>query len=235
MQELQIFRHPDFGEMGLIEIDGKPYFPATACAKMLGYASPRDAIKRHCKPGGVVKHDGGSIVTNQYGEQGNQVIQINYITEGNLYRLITHSRLPKAEEFERWVFDEVLPTIRRQGSYMPDITAIIRQTVAETVAEVMKQMIPVMITAIQSAQPTPQPEPEKPKQRRWKRPVSIISRLDTNLRREVESMLCDGRYTYSDVAQYLASQGVPISIASVCRYAKMLYVNYNDEEGRLEA
>lgn len=68
-----------------------------------------------------------------------------------------------------------------------------------------------------------------------KRPVSIISRLDTNLRREVESMLCDGRYTYSDVAQYLASQGVPISIASVCRYAKMLYVNYNDEEGRLEA
>ena len=164
-----------------------------------------------------------------------QKTQVFLSPEGDLYRLITHSRLPKAEEFERWVFDEVLPTIRRQGSYMPDITAIIRQTVAETVAEVMKQMIPVMITAIQSAQPTPQPEPEKPKQRRWKRPVSIISRLDTNLRREVESMLCDGRYTYSDVAQYLASQGVPISIASVCRYAKMLYVNYNDEEGRLEA
>ena len=114
-------------------------------------------------------------------------------------------------------------------------SSTIQQTVAETVAEVMKQMIPVMITAIQSAQPMPQPEPEKPKQRRWKRPVSIISRLDTNLRREVESMLCDGRYTYSDVAQYFASQGVPISIASVCRYAKMLYVNYNDEEGRLEA
>ena len=164
-----------------------------------------------------------------------QKTQVFLSPEGDLYRLITHSRLPKAEEFERWVFDEVLPTIRRQGSYMPDITAIIRQTVAETVAEVMKQMIPVMITAIQSAQPTPQPEPEKPKQRRWKRPVSIISRLDTNLRREVESMLCDGRDTYSDVAQYLASQGVPISIASVCRYAKMLYVNYNDEEGRLEA
>lgn len=211
MQELQIFRHQDFGEMGLIEIDGKPYFPATACAKMLGYKRPADAIASHCK--GSVKHR----VLTTGGEQ-----EIKIIPEGDLYRLITHSRLPKAEKFERWVFDEVLPTIRRQGSYMPDITEIIRQTVAETVAEVMKQMLPVMITAIQSAQPTPQPEPEKPKQRRWKRPVSIISRLDPNLRREVESMLCEGRYTYSDIAQYLASQGVPISTSSVCRYAQLM-------------
>ena len=227
MQELQIFRHPDFGELGLLEINGKPYFPAKAAARCLGYKDTNNAIKRHCR--WVAKHH------LPHPQNPEKQIVMNLIPEGDLYRLITHSRLPKAEEFERWVFDEVLPTIRRQGSYMPDITAIIRQTVAETVAEVMKQMIPVMITAIQSAQPTPQPEPEKPKQRRWKRPVSIISRLDTNLRREVESMLCDGRYTYSDVAQYLASQGVPMSIASVCRYAKMLYVNYNDEEGRLEA
>lgn len=134
MQELQIFRHQDFGEMGLIEIDGKPYFPATACAKMLGYKRPADAIASHCK--GSVKHR----VLTTGGEQ-----EIKIIPEGDLYRLITHSRLPKAEEFERWVFDEVLPTIRRQGSYMPDITEIIRQTVAETVAEVMKQMLPVMI------------------------------------------------------------------------------------------
>ena len=141
MQELQIFRHPDFGELGLLEINGKPYFPAKAAARCLGYKDTNNAIKQHCR--WVAKHH------LPHPQNPEKQIVMNLIPEGDLYRLITHSRLPKAEEFERWVFDEVLPTIRRQGSYMPDITAIIRQTVAETVAEVMKQMIPVMITAIQ--------------------------------------------------------------------------------------
>ena len=143
MQELQIFRHPDFGELGLLEINGKPYFPAKAAARCLGYKDTNNAIKRHCR--WVAKHH------LPHPQNPEKQIVMNLIPEGDLYRLITHSRLPKAEEFERWVFDEVLPTIRRQGSYMPDITAIIRQTVAETVAEVMKQMIPVMVTALQEA------------------------------------------------------------------------------------
>lgn len=54
MNELQIFQNSEFGELGVMEQNGKPYFPATACAKILGYANPKDAISRHCK--GVVKH-----------------------------------------------------------------------------------------------------------------------------------------------------------------------------------
>lgn len=106
MNAMQVFQNSEFGELGVLEIDGKPYFPATACAKALGYANTKDAIIRHCKE--VVKHD----LPTKGGIQA-----INFIPEGDLYRLITHSKLPAAERFEKWVFDEVLPTIRKTGSY----------------------------------------------------------------------------------------------------------------------
>lgn len=90
-------------------IDGKEYFPATQCAKILGYSNPQKAIRDHCKEDGCTKR---SVIDNLGRTQ-----QMKYINEGNLYRLIVGSKLPAAEEFERWVFDEVLPTIRKTGSY----------------------------------------------------------------------------------------------------------------------
>ncbi len=122
MNNLQVFKNTEFGELKVLVIDGKEYFPATDCARMLGYSNPRDAIQRHCKPdGGVVKHDGGvTLTTNQYGVSTEQHVERTYITEGNLYRLIIRSKLPAAERFERWVFDEVLPTIRKYGVYATD-------------------------------------------------------------------------------------------------------------------
>jgi len=114
---LQVFKNTEFGELGVLVIDGKEYFPASECARILGYSNPRDAILRHCKPEGVVKHDGVSLTTNQYGISTEQMVEKTYITEGNLYRLIIRSKLPAAERFERWVFDEVLPTIRKHGLY----------------------------------------------------------------------------------------------------------------------
>ena len=55
-----------------------------------------------------------------YGDAGEQVVEISFITEGDVYRLIVHSKLPSAERFEHWVFDEVLPSIRKHGVYMSD-------------------------------------------------------------------------------------------------------------------
>lgn len=55
MNDLQIFNNEEFGEVRMTEIDGKPYFVATDVATALGYATPRDAVSRHCK--GVVKRD----------------------------------------------------------------------------------------------------------------------------------------------------------------------------------
>ena len=106
MNELQIFNSEEFGEIRTIEIDGKPYFVAVDVATALGYATPRDAISRHCK--GVVKRDTPT---------SSGVQQMSYINEGDLYRLIMKSKLPSAEKFESWVMDEVLPTIRKTGGY----------------------------------------------------------------------------------------------------------------------
>ena len=108
MNELQIFNSGEFGEIRTIEIDGKPYFVGTDVAKALGYNNPRDAVSRHCK--GVVKHDTPT---------SSGVQSMLYINEGDLYRLIMKSKLPSAEKFEAWVMDEVLPTIRKTGSYKP--------------------------------------------------------------------------------------------------------------------
>lgn len=107
MKELQIFKSEEFGELRMIEIESKPYFVANDVAKALGYKRPADAITTHCK--GSVKHrylTGG-------GEQ-----EVKVIPEGDVYRLIVKSQLPEAERFEKWVFDEVIPTIRKTGGYV---------------------------------------------------------------------------------------------------------------------
>lgn len=117
INNLQVFKNTEFGELGVLVIDGKEYFPATDCARMLGYSNPHKAISDHCRADGVTKREGVSLTTNQYGISTEQVVEKTYITEGNLYRLIIRSKLPAAERFERWVFDEVLPTIRKHGLY----------------------------------------------------------------------------------------------------------------------
>ena len=106
MNELQIFEHPTFGKIRTI-IDGeKILFHAKDVATALGYSNPSKAIKDHCK--GVTKRyylsDGGKQLTN-------------FIPEGDIYRLAAKSELPGAEKFESWIFDELLPKIRKTGFY----------------------------------------------------------------------------------------------------------------------
>ena len=113
MNELQIFNSGEFGEIRTIEIDGKPYFVGTDVAKALGYSNPRKAILDHCK--GVTKRDTPT---------SSGVQSMSYINEGDLYRLIMKSKLPSAEKFESWVMDEVLPTIRKTGSYRKPLTTV---------------------------------------------------------------------------------------------------------------
>lgn len=106
MNELQIFSNPEFGSIRTLDEDGKVLFAATDVAKALGYSNPHDAISKHCK--GVAKRE---ALTN------GGVQELNFIPEGDVYRLITHSNLPDAEKFERWLFDDMLPTLRKTGSY----------------------------------------------------------------------------------------------------------------------
>lgn len=119
MDEIQIFSSDEFGEVRTIEIESKPYFVANDVARALGYASPKDAVARHCK--GALNH---RYLTNG-GEQ-----EIKVIPEGDIYRLIIRSNLPSAERFESWVFDEVLPAIRQTGGYQ----------IPQTYAEALRQL-----------------------------------------------------------------------------------------------
>lgn len=113
MNELQFFNSGEFGEIRTIEIDGKPYFVGTDVAKALGYSNPRKAILDHCK--GVTKRDTPT---------SSGIQSMSYINEGDLYRLIIKSKLPSAEKFESWVMDEVLPIIRKTGSYQKPLTTV---------------------------------------------------------------------------------------------------------------
>ncbi len=106
--EIKIFENEEFGSMRTLkEENGRVVFCGSDVAKALGYRNVSDALIRHCK--GIVKHD---ALTNG----GMQTL--SFIPEGDVYRLVAHSRLPSAEKFESWIFDEVLPTIRRTGGYV---------------------------------------------------------------------------------------------------------------------
>ena len=107
MNDLQLFNNPRFGDVRTLTEDGNTLFCGSDVARALGYTNARDALARHCR--GVVKRD----TTDSLG----RTQETNFIPEGDLYRLITHSKLPDAEKFERWVFDEILPSIRRNGMY----------------------------------------------------------------------------------------------------------------------
>lgn len=107
MNELQIFNNSEFGEIRTVREDDKVLFCGSDVAKALGYKRPNEAIAAHCK--GTVKRrtptSGG-------------VQEMLFIPEGDIYRLAAKSELPSADRFESWIFDEVLPTIRKHGAYM---------------------------------------------------------------------------------------------------------------------
>lgn len=111
--QLQIFKFQSpeeqlLKEIRTIEIDGDIWFSGLDVAKTLGYSNASDAILRHCKAKGIVKHDVPTISGNQ---------TLSFINEANVYRLVIKSKLPSAERFEEWVFEEVIPSIRKKGFY----------------------------------------------------------------------------------------------------------------------
>ena len=119
---IQSFTNTEFGELEILQEGDKFWFPATKCAQILGYSNPYKAILDHCKKYGLTKREGVFLKRNKDGSTMEQVNAANYISEGNLYRLICRSKLESAERFEYWVFEDVLPSIRKHGAYIsPDV------------------------------------------------------------------------------------------------------------------
>lgn len=119
MNALQIFNNPEYGELRTFtEPDGTKLCCGNDVAKVLGYAQPKDAIKRHCK---------GAVKRRLLDSNGKTQLT-TFIPEGDVYRLMhkaaDQSNNPdikeRAEKFGGWIFDDVLPKINRDGAYITD-------------------------------------------------------------------------------------------------------------------
>ena len=111
MTDIQVFKNDEFGAVRTIEQDGKVMFCGKDVAVALGYSNPNKALRDHTR--------GERIVTPL--ETSGGIQQVQFISEGDLYRLVASSKLPSAQQFESWVFDEVLPSIRKRGGYMASV------------------------------------------------------------------------------------------------------------------
>lgn len=113
MNQLQIFKSEEFGKIRTVTINNEPWFVSKDVATALGYSNSRDAISKHVfdDDKGVAKCDTPS---------GRQ--EMSVINESGLYALIFGSKLDSAKRFKHWVTSEVLPSIRRSGSYQKSLT-----------------------------------------------------------------------------------------------------------------
>lgn len=118
----QAFAFEDHNIRIIVE-NGEPFFCASDVCKTLGYGNPSEALRKHCVEGGITKRETPT---------SSGVQSMAYINEPNLYRLIARSKMPHAVKFQDWVFGEILPTIRKTGSYgkvpaLPSYSEALRQ------------------------------------------------------------------------------------------------------------
>lgn len=109
MNNLQVFKNDQFGEIRTVEINGEPWFVGKDVAEQLGYKDTVNALKSHV--------DGDDKawwqITTQFGTKDTTIIN-----ESGLYSLVLSSKLPTAKQFKRWITSDVIPTIRKHGAYM---------------------------------------------------------------------------------------------------------------------
>lgn len=113
LNEIQVFQSSEFGQIRTHEDgDGLVTFCAKDVAAALGYKRTTDAVNLHCA------RSDGAVFYRPIIDQRGRTQNARFITEPDVYRLIAHSKLPNAQRFEAWVFEEVLPAIRRHGGYV---------------------------------------------------------------------------------------------------------------------
>ena len=122
----EVFLSEIFGELRIIMEDNKFFFCAMDVCKALGYTNITRELNIHCRQDG--------IRTGRVESNGVPRI-VKFVSEGNVYRLICRSTKPEAEQFETWVFDELLPTIRQTGGYVNDPVVFVDQWLPNTDAK----------------------------------------------------------------------------------------------------
>lgn len=129
--ELRIFEKAEFGSVRVVMKDGEPWFVASDVAMALGYTNRAEAIRDHCKKVNKINHHSKTLPPSP-------PVNFLIIPESDVYRLVMRSNLPAATEFQDWVCEEVLPSIRRTGGYLatkPDDTPEVIMARAVLVAQ----------------------------------------------------------------------------------------------------
>lgn len=134
MNQLQIFKNPEFGEVRTVEVNGEPWLVGKEVAEALGYRDTKSALADHVDSEDKQIIQRGQIATLDVPNRG-----MTLINESGLYSLCLSSKLPSAKKFRRWVTSEVLPTIRKHGAYMTDQKAYDITHNPESLADLLLQ------------------------------------------------------------------------------------------------
>ena len=113
MNDLQVFKNEEFGQIRTVEIDGEPYFVGKDIAQALGYKDTADVLKTRVDEEDKRLVKVGEIPTLETSNFGAYIIN-----ESGMYSLVLGSRLPSAKQFKRWITSEVIPSIRKNGGYI---------------------------------------------------------------------------------------------------------------------
>jgi prophage antirepressor-like protein len=178
MNELTVFRNDDLGSVRTISRDGEPWFVGKDVCRVLEIANHHDALKRL-----DFDEKDGVDITDPIGRPQ----RINIINESGLYALILSSRKPQAQAFKRWITHDVIPAIRKTGTYSvkPTITVdrdSLRIIIGATVAETLKQIMPL----IQHQPPMIGPKPQ-----RDRKPV-LLKDFETVMRKVMREQRVSG-------------------------------------------
>lgn len=125
MNEVKIFNNPDFGNIRTMMIEGEPWFVGKDVAVALGYSNASKAVSIH------IGEDDRILSVLEAGSQNGNVVktQTTLINESGLYALIFGSKLESAKKFKKWVTSEVLPAIRKTGSYNTSVPMTIPEQI----------------------------------------------------------------------------------------------------------
>jgi prophage antirepressor-like protein len=199
MNQLQTFNYAEIGEVRVVTRENEPWVVLKDVCNVLGLGSPNKVAARLDED-----EKGRNLIPSLGGDQ-----QMTVINESGLYNVILRSDKPEAKRFKRWVTHEVLPAIRRQGGYMPDITSVIAQTVRATL-EVVKPALEL--------------EESEKKRTRYRNPPTSVELLDVGLREEIEELILSNKMTYAGIVEHLNDvYGIRISRSAIGRHALKLY------------
>jgi len=186
MSNIKIFNHPQFGDIRTTGTPDNPEFCAMDLCRALGYSNGRDAVAKHVEEDDVAKRD----TTDSIG----RTQLLTYVNESGMYALVLGSKLESAKKFKRWITSEVLPSIRKTGTY--SVEQLTRKQLALMVvqAEEEKERL-----ALENKQQADQLEEQRPK---VAFADAVLSSPDSILIGELAKILCQRGYQTGEIRLY---------------------------------